>query len=89
MSDDTDAHRALDAPAPATPKQPDSQERRYERLNSSAIMSAEYDPQSMDMQVTFSGGQTYTVSNVSREEFDSLVRSPSPGRMWHAVFKGR
>ena len=64
-------------------------EKRSDRLVSSAIPFAEYDPETEEMTVTFTNGQSYTASGVSMEEYEAFVQSPSPGRTWNAVFKGR
>ena len=69
--------------------QPNIPERKYDRLNSSALSYAEYDPETQSMQVTFVNGRTYTHEGVSEEEYDAFVKSPSKGRTWHMVFKGR
>jgi KTSC domain len=63
--------------------------KRSNQLASSAIPFAEYDPATEEMTVTFSNGQSYTHSGVSEEEYDAFVLSPSPGRTWWSVFKGR
>ena len=39
--------------------------------------------------VTFTGGNSYSYDNISRDEFEEFAGAASPGRHWHAVFKGR
>jgi hypothetical protein len=63
--------------------------KRSDRLASSAIPFAEYDPATEEMTVTFANGQSYTYSGVSEEEYTAFIESPSPGRTWHSVFRGR
>ena len=64
-------------------------EKRSNRLNSSTIPFAEWDPATEEMTVTFAGGRSYTVSGVSEEEYLSFIQSPSPGRTFNSVFRGR
>ncbi len=60
---------------------------KTEQLQSTAILSATYDDETEDLDVTFVNGGTYTHHGVPVEIFDGLVASSSPGRYWHANLK--
>ena len=80
----------MDGPdTPADTPAPAAEEKRSDRLSSSAIPFAEYDPETEEMTVTFVNGQSYTTSGVSLEDYLSFIRSPSPGRTYNSVFRGR
>ena len=49
------------------------------RVNSSAINAIGYDPASLQMQVRFKQGNTYTYCRVPQSVFDGLLRSSSKG----------
>jgi len=64
-----------------------------ERLASATIPYAEWEGPDEggagELRVTFSDGRSYVHGGVTWGEFAAFVASSSPGRFWHAVFKGR
>ena len=62
---------------------------KTEQLRSTALASATYDNETLDLDITFNNGGTYTHHNVPQEEFDGLVAADSPGRYWHANLKDK
>lgn len=63
--------------------------RRSESLSSSAISSIEWDDGTGRLTVYFHHGPSYSYEGVTEEEFEEFAQADSPGRHWHAVFKGR
>lgn len=59
------------------------------RVQSTAISYVRYDTDDETMDVTFTGGQTYTHSNVPQKVFEDLRDSGSPGQYYHRNIKGR
>ncbi len=58
-------------------------------LNSSAIAEASYDPETQEMDITFTNGpQEYTFYGVPETVFDGLISAPSAGRYYNSVIKG-
>lgn len=57
-------------------------------LRSSALSSAGYDTETKTMEVTFTGGRSYTHENVPAEVFEGLVNADSPGRFYASNIKG-
>lgn len=49
-------------------------------LRSSNLNSAEYDPGTRALTITFKGGSTYTYSEVDQATYDGLMTAASPGR---------
>ena len=60
---------------------------KTEQLSSTALASATYDDENLDLSITFVSGGTYTHSNVPQEIFDGLVSASSPGKYWHSNIK--
>ena len=63
--------------------------RREQALNSSAITSAGYDDETKEMDITFSGGSSYTFHSVPAEIFDGLISAGSAGQYYHQNIKGQ
>jgi KTSC domain len=63
--------------------------RQADLSGSSAIDRAAYDTDTLELNVTFTSGQTYTFHNVPLEIFDGLESAPSPGRYYHQMIKGQ
>jgi hypothetical protein len=57
-------------------------------LSSSALSSASYDDETLELEIRFTSGQTYTFYNVPPEIYEGLVSAPSPGRYFHSQIKG-
>lgn len=57
-------------------------------LQSSAILSASYDDQTKEMQITFTTGRTYDFPNVPEDVFDGLASAPSAGQYYAQRIKG-
>lgn len=63
---------------------------RTENLSSSAILSATYDDETQQLEVTFTSGGSYTLRRpVPPEVFNDFITSGSPGGFWHSVLKGQ
>ena len=62
--------------------------RHETRLNSSALSSASYDDETLQLEVTFTSGTGYTFNSVPLEIYEGLVSAPSPGRYFHSQIKG-
>lgn len=58
-------------------------------LNSSAIISADYDPESQELYVTFASGTTYTYFSVPAWKFDELIAAPSAGSYFNDQIRDR
>lgn len=54
-------------------------------LNSSVLMSAEYD--SFRLLINFQNGRSFCYYNVPYSVFDELVHSPSPGKYYNQKIK--
>lgn len=65
-----------------------SMAKRTIALASSAIISATYDDQTKQMQITFTDGRTYDFPNVPEDVFDGLAEAPSAGRYYTENIKG-
>lgn len=53
---------------------------RRERVDSSAISSVGYDPESETLEVEFTSGAVYEYHGVPRKVFRSLMAAPSKGQ---------
>jgi hypothetical protein len=53
-------------------------------LQSSAIASADYNPATKDLDITFVQGGTYTFYGVPRDVFVGLINAPSAGGYYNA-----
>ncbi len=60
---------------------------KTEQLQSAALLSASYDDETEDLDVTFVNGGTYTHHGVPAQVWEAFIRAPSPGRAWHAMLK--
>jgi KTSC domain len=56
--------------------------------NSTAIASVRYNPETHQMDVTFTSGRTYTHDNVPVSVYEELVAAGSPGRHYVQNIKG-
>ncbi len=55
---------------------------------STALSSAQYDPDTQSLTVTFKGGgSSYTYPNVPPEVYEQLLTADSPGRFWRDSIK--
>lgn len=54
---------------------------------SSNISGATYDPETLDLVVTFKGGQSYVVSDVSTIEAEGFESASSAGRYYNENFR--
>ena len=57
--------------------------------NSSAISAVGYDPSTMQMQIRFKQGRTYTFCRVPQEVFEGLLGAGSMGRYYDQYIRGR
>ena len=57
-------------------------------LNSSAITTISYDPDTEDLVVTFVNGRSYTHPGVPQDVVDGFMAAPSPGSYYNAVVRG-
>jgi hypothetical protein len=58
-------------------------------LNSSAISSADYNPSSQTMTITFTSGGSYSFYRVPYSVYHGLISAGSPGSYYHAYIRGR
>lgn len=58
-------------------------------FNSSCIDSADYDPTSRTLELTFVSGRTYTLTGVPLQLYLGLLNATSPGWYFNAYLKGR
>lgn len=58
-------------------------------VTSSNVEAVGYDPASKTMHVRFKGGGTYAHRDVGPAEHRALVTAKSPGKHYHAHFKGK
>ena len=56
-------------------------------LSSSVLASASYDPETREMELTFTSGRSYTYNEVPQETFDALASAPSAGRYFNNFIK--
>lgn len=54
---------------------------------STALTSAQYDPDTQSLTITFKSGQSYTYPNVPRDVWEQLQTADSPGRFWRESIK--
>ncbi len=59
-----------------------------ERLSSSAISEASYDPDTEVLTIYFTSGQSYDFDGVPQDVYEGLISSSSPGRYFHSNIKG-
>jgi hypothetical protein len=62
---------------------------RQEHLSSSAVTNVRYDDQLQLLDLTYTGGRTYTYYGVPPAVYLGLIQSPSKGRYVNAVIKPR
>jgi len=58
-------------------------------VSSSAIVRIEYNELSHELQVTFTGGRTYTYYGVPREVYVRFINAPSKGQFFNEYIKDR
>jgi len=58
-------------------------------LRSSNLASAEYDPETREMIVTFRGGRSYAYSDIDQATYDDLLTASSPGSYFARWIKDR
>jgi hypothetical protein len=58
-------------------------------LNSSALASAEYDPWTHTLWITFRSGRTYTLHGVPEHHYRGLLHAASPGAYFNRHLRGR
>jgi len=58
-------------------------------VNSSAIQSAGYDPDTQQMKVKFNQGQTYNFCRVPEHIFKGLISAASKGTYYNSHIRGR
>jgi lysyl-tRNA synthetase class 2 len=56
---------------------------------SSHIDEATYNPDTEELSITFTSGDTYTYSNVPAETYSGLTRAGSAGQYFHRQIKGQ
>ena len=54
---------------------------------STALASADYNPDTRVLTVTFKGGQSYTYLDVPADTWEQLQSADSPGRFWRESIK--
>lgn len=59
----------------------------YQPLRSTAIAAAGYDPDTRELELEFTSGETYTYEDVPPEVYQELIASRSPGRFYHQSIK--
>ena len=59
------------------------------KINSSSIEALGYDPKPKQMQVMFKNNALYQYENISPEEYNSILNSPSAGAKLKEVVKGK
>ena len=57
-------------------------------LQSTALSSCSYDEDTETLEITFSGGRTFSYEGVPKSVYDGLVSSDSPGRYFNTAIKG-
>ena len=57
-------------------------------IQSTMLASADYDPTSQTLEVTFRSGETWTYSSVPESEYDGLMGAHSPGRYFLSNIRG-
>lgn len=57
------------------------------RVQSTAILRVHYDEPRRELEVTFTGGRTYTYLGVPREVYARFLETPSKGRFLNAQVK--
>ena len=60
---------------------------RMPPLRSTSLASADYDPSTLELLITFSNGRSYSYSEVPKEVYDGLLGASSPGAYYHANIK--
>ncbi|WP_041320577.1 KTSC domain-containing protein [Hyphomicrobium denitrificans] len=55
--------------------------------NSSAIRSADYDPDALTLDVTFTTGRAYTYFDVPEWKYDGLIAAPSAGEYFNTYIR--
>ena len=56
---------------------------------STMLSGASYDPDSETLDLTFTGGRTYTYESVPQRVFEDLRDAPSPGSFYWSNIKDR
>lgn len=56
-------------------------------LRSTSLTSAEYDPSTQELVITFQNGQSYSYSGVPEEVYQGLLKAPSKGAFFWANIK--
>jgi KTSC domain len=59
------------------------------QLSSTALLSATYDSETQDLQITFANGGTYDFHGVPPEIVDGLENAGSAGKYYHQFIKDR
>lgn len=62
--------------------------RQTHRLSSTAIRYVAYDPETSELEVTFTNGSTYSHSDVPPEVAEGLINAGSPGSYYNSTIKG-
>lgn len=60
----------------------------YQPLRSQALAGAGYDPTTLELELEFTTGETYTYYGVLPTVYAALVKSSSPGGFYNANIKG-
>ena len=60
----------------------------WQRLSSSMITRATYDPETETLSLQFVSGQTYDFEDVPISVYNGLLEADSPGRYYHANIRG-
>jgi len=57
----------------------------YHSFESAMLSSADYDTETKELTVTFSGGKSYTYVDVDRSDWEDLVNAKSAGRHFNSI----
>lgn len=61
---------------------------RQDFIQSSMLASAEYDTETKELTVTFTGGKQYRYVDVDRDIYMELCAAPSAGRYFNSIKSG-
>lgn len=61
---------------------------RQDFIQSSMLSSAEYDTETNELTVTFTGGKQYHYVDIERSVYVDLVTAPSAGRYFNSIKSG-
>lgn len=56
-------------------------------IQSSMLSSSDYNTEDKELTVTFTGGKSYTFTDVPKDIYDALVSAPSAGKFFNSIKK--